>query len=67
MFKWYHEYSVEVDASLSLILNFLNDFNNYPKWVDQFDSFSFKKIEGITTTLIAKVKNKNAYFQIFTN
>ncbi len=64
MFKWHHEYSVEVDASLSLILNFLNDYNNFPKWVDQFDSFSVKKIEGNTTILRAKVKNKNAYVAV---
>lgn len=64
MFKWHHEYSVEVDASLSLILNFLNDYNHFPKWVDQFDSFSVKKIEGNTTILTAKVKNKNAYVAV---
>lgn len=64
MFKWHHEYSVEVDVSLNVVLNFLEDFNNWPRWVDQFDSFHVKKIEGNTTTYLAKVKNKNAHLPI---
>ena len=64
MFKWHHEYSYEVNATLSLILNFMNDFNNWPKWTDQFESYRIEKIEGDTTALLAKVKNKKSYVSI---
>lgn len=41
MFKWEHEYTLEVDMPLKKAWEFFADLNNWPKWIDQFESFHF--------------------------
>lgn len=64
MFEWHHEYSAIVDLPVSQLFAFTNDFNNWPLWMDQFESFHIEKVDANETTLIAKVKNRNIYIPI---
>lgn len=58
MFKWHYEFSMEVEES---VINFMNDLNNWPMWLDEFESFKIEKIHENKTTILGKIKNKNFY------
>jgi hypothetical protein len=64
VFKWHHEYCVEVDVPISHVLSFITDFNNWPNWMDQCESFQIDKAKQTETVIKAKIKNKNAYFPV---
>lgn len=64
MFKWHHEYCVEVDVPISQVINFFADFTHWPKWMDQCEAFQFDRKNGAETVIRAKIKHKNTYFPI---
>jgi hypothetical protein len=58
MFTWYHENSIEVNLSLQTAWNFHMSPNNWPKWMEEFESFDFEGVLKTGSNISAKVKNK---------
>lgn len=65
MFKWFHEYSIEIDAPLQPIWDFLTTPSNWPKWINQFDSCLLEGDFKTGAKVKAKIKDKEAYLSIF--
>ncbi len=54
MFKWRHEYSMEINIPIKKVWEFYTNPSNWPKWVDQFETCN--TCGGVKTGAIVSAK-----------
>lgn len=64
MFMWKHDYSIEVNIPIRKIWEFQLNPNNWSKWMDQFDSFTYIGEIETGSIIKAKIKNRNQQISI---
>jgi hypothetical protein len=64
MFKWTHEYSLEVDLPLHMAWDFFTDPSNWPKWEDRFDTCFLDGAFETGAKVTVKIKNTSVHMGI---
>ncbi|MGC1879422.1 MAG: SRPBCC family protein [Rhabdochlamydiaceae bacterium] len=65
MFKWFYEYSTEVDIPLQKVWDFCINPNHWPQWMDQLESCKMEGEFKAGSMVKAKIKNRTFHLPIF--
>jgi hypothetical protein len=61
MFKWLHQYVIEVNMPLQEVWEFYMNPSNWSQWMDDFESCHFVQSPVKDSIVSAKIKNKEVF------
>ena len=65
IFKWFHTDSIELNIPLDKVWRLYMNPDNWPQWVDRFESCDYEGALKSGSVVKAKIKNKSIYLPIF--
>ncbi len=65
MFKWIHEHIFEEKISINNAWDFQLNLTKWPKWIEEFESFTCEGELKSGSIISAKIKNQNSSINIF--